>query len=84
MMPMDFPDQPESRLLAGLTAYEPDRQCSDKIRTRCHAALLTKRKRAMPVEVRSWRLVFECSTVAVACVVYVLEVARRALSLYGF
>lgn len=88
MMPMDFRHHQESRMLAGLPAYEPDRQCSDRIRSRCHGALLAKRKRAevapIPVEARSWWQVLESAVVAVVCAVYLSEVVRRAMGLYGF
>ena len=88
MMPMDYRHHQESRMLAGLPAYEPERQCSDRIRGRCHAVLLAKRKRAeagsIPEEARSWRHVFEFAAVAVVCAVYLSEVVRRAMALYGF
>ena len=88
MMPMDFRHRQESRMLAGLPAYEPERQCSDRIRGRCHVVLLAKRKRAevapIPAEARSWRHVLEFAVVAVVCAVYLSEVVRRAMALYGF
>ena len=75
-------------MLASLPAHEPGQQSSDRIRARCHAALLAKRKpaKAMPIPVKagSWRLVFESAAVAVACAVYLAEVFRRAMTLYGF
>jgi hypothetical protein len=87
MMPMDLRHNQESRMLAGLPAIEPGRQCSDRIRGRCHDLLLAKRKRAevapIPDEARSWRHVFESAIVAVVCAVYLSEVVRRAMALYG-
>ena len=88
MMPMDFRHHQESRMLAGLPAYEPERQCSDRIRSRCHGALLAKRKWAevapIPIVARSWRQVFESAILAVVCAGYLSEVVRRAMALYGF
>jgi hypothetical protein len=87
MMPMDFRHDQESRMLAGLAAHEPERQCSDRIRGRCHVVLLAERRRAevasIPAQVRSWRHVFESAVVAVVCAVYLSEVVRRAMALYG-
>ena len=88
MMPMDLRHNQESRMLAGLPAYEPERQCSERIRGRCHVVLLAKRKRAevapISAEARAWRYVFESAVVAVVCAVYLSEVLRRAMALYGF
>lgn len=88
MIPMDFNNDPESNLFARLPDHEPDRQCSERIRGRCHAALLARRMESATTPVRttarSWRLVFETTVVAAACAGYLTEVARRALDLYGF
>lgn len=88
MTPMDFKDNQESRMLAGLPSYEPDQQCSDRIRDRCHAALMAKRKQAEEAPARvvtlSWRLVVESAVVAFVCAAYLSEVVRRAMALYGF
>ena len=87
MIPMDSGLHEESRMLAGLPAHEPERQCTDRVRARCHAVLLARRRRTelapVPPELRPWRLVFE-PAVVIVCTGYLAEVVRRALALYGF
>ena len=83
----DFRNDPHWRTLAGLPAFEPDRQCADRIRGHCHA-LLAKRRRAeahqVPAGNRFYRRIVEPALVAGACAVYLSEVLRRAIALYGF
>jgi hypothetical protein len=86
MTHMDFDDGAASRMLASLPDYEPDRQCTRRIRERCHAAVLAGRSdakaRPFRVEDRPWRLGFEFAAIAAVCAVYLAEVARHALVLY--
>ena len=64
------------------TPADADREARGEIETPA------KRKPAeatpIPVKAGSWRLVFESAAVAVACAVYLAEVFRRAMTLYGF
>ena len=87
MMAENFRNDPDLRTIAGLTTYEPDRRCADRIRARCHARI-ARRKRAEAVPSRSaaryCRRILEPSLVIVVCTVYLCEVLRRALLLYGF
>jgi hypothetical protein len=87
MMPMDFQHDREASLLASLPDYEPDRQCSDRIRGRCHAALAARRREMeaprVRAEARSWRVVFESAVVVALGAGYLTEVARHALAIYG-
>jgi hypothetical protein len=68
--------------IAGLTIYEPDRTCADRIRKRCHAHVV-RRKRAeslpSPAAARYCRRLLEPSLVAVVCTVFLCEVLRRAM-----
>ena len=84
----NYDDDPASSMLATLPDYEPDRQCTDRIRERCHAALLAgpreAKVRPFRVGARSWRLVFESATIAALCAVYLMEVARHTLVLCRF
>jgi RNA polymerase sigma-70 factor (ECF subfamily) len=83
----DFRNDLYLRTIAGLTTYEPDRGCADRIRERCHARI-AKRKRAealpSPAAARYCRRILEPSLVVVVCAVFLCEVLRRALLLYGF
>ncbi len=87
MTPTDFRHHDESRMLAGLPAYEPDLQCRERIRSRCHAAILAGRKKAetrlVEDHARVWHHAFELTAVATVCAGFLVEVARRAITLYG-
>ena len=87
MIPKDSQHDQIAGMLAGMPDFEPDRQCRERIRGRCHAALLARRMESETTPVRrtarSWRLVLETAVVATACAGYLTEVARRALDLYG-
>ena len=87
MTPKDFQNDPHLRTLAGLPAFEPDRQCADRIRGHCHS-LLAKRRcaeaRQVPAGNRFYRRIVEPALVAGASAVYLSEVLRRAAALYGF
>ena len=87
MMDEDFRNDAYLRMIAGLTIYEPDRRCADRIRARCHARI-AKRKRAealpSPASARYCRRILEPSLVTVVCTVFLCEVMHRALLLYGF
>lgn len=87
MTPMDSRHRDGLRMIAGLPAYEPGLSCSERIRGRCHAALLARRSRAgvapTPTGTQWWRPVFESAVVAGVCAVYLAEVVRRAVALYG-
>lgn len=80
-------DGPDLRMIDGLTTYEPDRGCVDRIRARCHARMAgRKRAKAVPshTAARYCRRILEPSLVAVVCTVFLCEVMHRALLLYGF
>jgi len=87
MMDEDFRNDPYLRMIAGLTTYEPDRRCVDRIRKRCHARI-AKRKQAealpSPAASRYCQCILEPSLVVVVCAVFLCEVLHRALLLYGF
>ncbi len=87
MMDEDFRNDPYWRMIASLTTYEPVRGCADRIRERCHARII-KGKRAdalpSPAAARYCRWILEPSLVVVVCAVFLCEVLRRALLLYGF
>jgi hypothetical protein len=74
------------RSLAGLARREPDAARADLVRARCHEALArrTRRERlASSVTAVSWRVVIESAVVGSICAVYLSDVLRRALALYG-
>jgi hypothetical protein len=87
MMTEDLRDDPYLRTIANLATYEPDRRCAARIRACCHVRI-AKRKRSEPLSfldaTRYRRRILEPSVVVVVCAVYLCEVLRRALSLYGF
>jgi hypothetical protein len=87
MMAEDFRNDRDLQTIAGLTTHEPDRLCADRIRARCHARIAgRKRAEAVPsrVAVHYCRRILEPSLVIVVCTVYLCEVLRRVLWLYGF
>lgn len=88
MMPKNSEHDQIAGMLASLPEYEPDRQCSEQIRMRCHAALRARRREmetaGVAAETPSWQLVLESAAVAAVCLGYLTEVARHALDLYGF
>jgi hypothetical protein len=79
-------EDPMMQALAGLSVYEPDRGRAVRTRAQCLAALDRQRR------VEAWsghvifslrRRVLEPALVAAASAVYLVEVVRRALHLYG-
>jgi hypothetical protein len=87
MMAEDFRNEAGLQMIAGLTIYEPDRRCTDRIRARCHARMARRRgAEAAPSRGAAgyWRRILEPSVVIFVCTVFLCEVAHRALLLYGF
>ena len=87
MMDEDFRNDAYLRMIAGLTIYEPDRRCADRIRARCHARIAgRKRAEALPSSAAApyCRRILEPALVVVVCAVFLCEVPRRALLQYGF
>lgn len=87
MIEENFHYDPCLQALAGLTAYEPEPECADRIRERCHARLTGKRQaRGFPSTADSgiFPCILEASLVAVACLLFLSEVVHRALRLYGW
>ena len=85
MMPMDSEEGRVSRMLGRLPDYEPDARCSDRIRARCHAVLREERAKqeTAPIRFRGWRIAVECAALSVVSAVYLVEVLRKAVALYG-
>ncbi len=87
MIDENIGNDPYLKTIAGLTIYEPDPRCANRIRARCHAQIAGQ-KRAGSHSVRAaaghWRSILEPSLVIVVCAVYLCEVLRRAVLLYGF
>ena len=83
----DFRDDPDLRTISSLRTYEPDQRCAGWIRARCQARM-AKRKRPEAVRfhaaVHYCRSILEPSLVSIVCTVFLCEVLRRALVLYGF
>jgi hypothetical protein len=79
-------DDPDLQLIAGLTPCEPDHRRAERIRARCRARVVLRRAESVPsrTAARRFRLILAPSGLAVACIVFLCEVARRALLLYGF
>lgn len=88
MTPQDFRQHRELLMLASLPAYEPERECRERIRARCHAALQARRlsMAPSPVSARShtWRRSLEFVATTVVCAGFLAEVLRRAMTVYGF
>ena len=83
----DFHKDPCLQMLAGMTVYEPDRQISERIRVRCHAGIARRRRVGaflLPAVDLFCRRFLEPALIALGCIVYLSEVLRRALALYGF
>ena len=88
MNPFDSGPDSISRLLASLPDYEPGPDRAARIRRRCHAALLARSQPPAPLPApglfRSWSRIAECAAVGALSAVYLSEVLRRALALYGW
>ena len=79
-------DDPIMQALAGLSVNEPNRERTVRTRARCLAALDRRRRadaRSVRVEGSLRRRVLEPALVAAASAIYLTEVVRRALQLYG-
>ena len=82
----DIREDPILRALAGVPIREPDRRRAERIRTRCNAALgrhtWAERLTAIVGIPLNQRFV-ESALAAAVSGVYLAEVLRRALRLYG-
>lgn len=73
--------------VASLPTRDVDRRRADRLRRRCHASLQVGRQRAASpvVQDRRWLRGAIASGMAGAwCVIYILEIIRRAALIYGF
>jgi hypothetical protein len=83
----DIRKDPVMRMLAALPAGEPDRRRADRIRARCHAAMgrLGWTGTLAGLFCGSFcRRTLEPALVVGISAVYLAEVVRRVLLLYGF
>jgi hypothetical protein len=72
--------------LAGLKSVDVERRRAERLRARCHASLQTRaRKAARPANHdRAWlRRAFASGAAAAWCLVYLIEIIRRAAVIYG-
>jgi hypothetical protein len=73
--------------LAGLTRLAPDERRAERTRGRCRAALARGRRRGRESSRGACQArgrLLGPVLIASVCIVYLSEVARRALQLYGF
>ena len=73
--------------LAGLKTFDVDRRRADRLRTRCHASLRSRTASSLqPAAVdRKWLRRAVAPGVAGAwCLIYLLEIIRRAVVIYGY
>jgi hypothetical protein len=83
----DIREDPVMEAFARLPVIEPDPRRAERVRARCHGAM-GQRQWAEKLPARatspfSWRRL-EPALLAGVCAVYLFEVLRRALLLYGF
>jgi hypothetical protein len=85
MMVEDLRYDPYLQAVAAMTNYEPDMLCAERIRERCHARFGRRKREGITFRATSryFRRFLEPSLVAVSCAVFLCEVLRRALQLYG-
>jgi hypothetical protein len=72
--------------LAALRTLDPGRERTERVRARCHAALgrpAWRERLALFVAGVSWLHVLEAALVGLVSAIYLSEVVRRALVLYG-
>ena len=75
---------PHLQLLATLPLHEPDRRRWERVRSRCHARIAAGRRAGISAAAGCrWLRVLEPALVAGVSVVFLSEVVRRALLLYG-
>jgi len=82
----DDGNDPIGAQLGRLPAREPDRRTAERVRARCQAALARQRERREGTEGQPawrWRRALEPALAAGASVIFLFEVTRRALELYG-
>ena len=83
----DLREDPVMQALAGLTAHGPDRERETRIRAVCHRQMSRRRR---PTTRRVWatgpfmRRILEPALVTGVSIVYLFDVLRRAIQLYGF
>ena len=72
--------------LAGLKTFDVDRRRADRLRARCHASLRAHAVRASRPVVSDgkWiRRAIASGAAGVWCVVYLIEIIKRAAVIYG-
>ena len=80
-------NDPTMRTLAGLQILEPDRQRADRTRAKCRAVIDRELKWNLFVErvtASFSRRILAPAVVGGACAAFLIDVAWRALQLYGF
>ena len=73
--------------LAGLKTFDVDRRRADRLRARCHASLRARTaSRIHPATFdRRWlRRALAPGLAGAWCLVYLLEIIRRAVVIYGY
>ena len=73
--------------LAGLKTFDVDRRRAERLRARCHASLRARARKAARPAIRdhAWlKRAVASGAAGVWCLVYLLEIIRRAALIYGF
>ena len=72
--------------LAGLKTFDVDRRRADRLRAKCHSSLRSRTAReARPArsDRPQFRRMFAPGLAGAWCVLYLLEIIRRAVVIYG-
>ena len=73
--------------LAGLKTFDVDRRRAERLRARCIASLRARARHAAEPAIpdRAWlRRAVASGAAGVWCLVYLMEIIRRAAVIYGF
>ena len=83
----DVDNDPLLAAVESLPTLDVDRRRADRLRRRCHASLQARRTRTAPPVVQNrtrLRGAIASGMAGAWCLVYILEIIRRAAVIYGF
>ena len=86
MTPDDVDNDHVLSLAASLKTRDVDRRRAERLRARCHASMRARAVRASPPAVSDGRWIRRAIASGAAgawCVVYLIEIIRRAVVIYG-
>lgn len=82
MTPREFESEPAWTLPGEFPLHEPPAECRERIRARCYTVLRARQRQPSARSVLTRRLAFDLAAAGCSAV-FLAEIVRRALAVYG-